>query len=735
LEDGTSRFVELIDDAHDEHGFDLMFSEWTKFYALFLAAGASNDPLMCYFCVEQYLAERSAGTSDKEFSRCALENSKAPFWMAKMNALRGIAALFAPVLTYTEVGMWSQIPEYGEAVGQQKDPNVFNAFLDSQRYQGVFGPKAPLGDSTYASWSRRLAMSVKEGLDFARDVLIDGTFDATFRNAVANKSPIDSDGIFEFGSLKGRYTAIKDAIVRDNLANTQAAAAAKAAEELAEQHVRDAPPTAALTPKEAAKAQLDRQLDALLGTKVFIFKRERNTQKMMDIVESKPVWKSAALDARRLWQNNLRIDNDFETRVVTFERKDVTGKRLSKAPFSLIPSIDEGYVKGIFDMFKKTSVSFDIALWSDGMSKAHNHTIMQAFPPSARVYRLREDLCVVYNEEDAKARRTQMKGCCLKLREIFWRVGHTPLPEAVSARRFLPRSGSTASDTMPNVPLMPVKDLPRVDEAQKKKIFMNVDSLPTSGGDDSQGQSDPPEPGTQVILCHHEPAMTLCQQLLEEHGAEKGVVFDTTPGAGTMLKAAMRSGAFYFGAAHNDDHLDYLVNVARKELQSGLERRYLTASMKSKLEEKGVKAADVYPQVMDHKRQKVLEELKTKKGGEGEDGGEDDADKAGKAANAKPVAVDKAGADGKDAAKANAVAAKPKGKPAGQEVEQEESEDESGDAEPEEEEEEDGRETKPAAKKAKKLTSGQSRKRKTGTTGRRGRDAKKAKAKAAADAK
>ena len=128
----------------------------------------------------------------------------------------------------------------------------------------------------------------------------------------------------------------------------------------------------------------------------------------------------------------------------------------------------------------------------------------------------------------------------------------------------------------------------------------------SKGQKDEEANGEAPEPSQMVVLCHHEPSMNLCMQVIEEHKAAYGVVMDSTPGAGTMLKAALRSGACYFALAINDAHVDYLIKVARAEVQGGLDERYMTTGLKFKLQEQGCKLGEIYVQQPAAKRQKTL---------------------------------------------------------------------------------------------------------------------------------
>ena len=44
-----------------------------------------------------------------------------------------------------------------------------------------------------------------------------------------------------------------------------------------------------------------------------------------------------------------------------------------------------------------------------------------------------------------------------------------------------------------------------------------------------------------MIFFHHEPAIVFVQQLIEDNYNARSVLFDTTPGGGNVLIAAMRS--------------------------------------------------------------------------------------------------------------------------------------------------------------------------------------------------
>ena len=402
-QDGTNSFVKLLDEAEDRHGYNLMTSEWSKLYNLFCDSGAQNDPLMFYWCVSEYVDERDGGGEEKDYGRTALQSVKTPYWKAKLNALRAVANLYSPIMTPQTAEGSKHWPEYQSYVTMFKDPNIFNSFLSKDAYAAAFRcTSSPLGPQAYSSWIRRAPKAVKEGLEFCKDILIEGTYDATFKNAVANKSDVSEEGIFEFGALKVRHAELKSLIDVECKAAQSEHQQAKSTEAVPEEDG-----TKEMTPKEKAKATLDKHIDGLLQQRIFIFKRSQNAKDMQRALESSAVWRGHDTSAtKRLWLSSPRIDNDFQTKVVTYERGDSVGKRLSKAPFSFNPSIDEEHHARVWELFKAMATTSDVGWFSDACSLAHRQKIMKAFPADT-IWKLREDICVVYSEEESRGSETR----------------------------------------------------------------------------------------------------------------------------------------------------------------------------------------------------------------------------------------------------------------------------------------------------------------------------------------
>ena len=245
----------------------------------------------------------------------------------------------------------------------------------------------------------------------------------------------------------------------------------------------------------------------------------------------------------------------------------------------------------------------DVAVMMDGTSKAHWDRITRSFPERVGTWRLREENLIVFDEDDAKTRRLYVRrSSSLKLREQFLRVGTKALPEEVFPRRHLPRSGSSASDTMPNVPMIPLGEIPRVAHHLKSLIFRNLTPVRV---DDTEGVAQEVTRDTPVILVHHEMALPLCAQLLDDSFASEAAVYHANPGAGNMLIAAMRQNCYYIGNAGSQAHADYLLGVARREMQSNV-AKYGSASLDSRLREFNCKVDEFYTQQNPTKKQATL---------------------------------------------------------------------------------------------------------------------------------
>lgn len=617
-------FVALVDNAVQEFGDDVIFCDYNKF--LILARKCGSDPELAYFCATQYIVERRGGAKEKEYSRPKLENEKIPYWALIQQALRDLATHFNQLLTYAEVKNW-QSDTWQLYVSTFKEPNILKQFLSLQAYEKVFthheSPLGPMGDN---SWICKVPGSVQKSLEFAKDLLVQETFKQTLKNAVANGT--DPKDVLTYGALKTQFDEIKDAIRLDRFGEVvNAEAQAKLAEEkrLAEEEEKKKALSRVETPETKAKRVLDDEVAEVIRRKVRIFEMN-STQDAKKALNETEHWRCAGKTDSdvRLWLSTPRLSNDFETVVIAYERNGHHNKRLSKAPFSLTPTMNADRFKKFCEHFATDAGTKDILMMFDGGCKLQENSMQRAFPLSARQYKTRDEMCVVVSEKDMRERRTYLAQAGLKMRENILRIRMEPMPPTVVSRKHLPNGGTSASDTFYNVPLPSMSHIPRMPQALKKRIFKNLTTFQRKSVEE-ETEGEAPADDMMVIALHHEVHPSFAMQVIEENGAAKGAIFHHNPSANWMLAAMRSENCFYFGAALNSAHKEYLLNVARKEVESAMETRYASSSLKLRLSANGCTIDQFYPQAVKTKRQRSLDETLKKQAAD-DDGADDGLD-------------------------------------------------------------------------------------------------------------